>query len=64
MTVDDIRRDRERREAAAQAIADTLPPGAYHASGTAVVNSGTREAVAECATHWDACLIMLRTRKP
>lgn len=54
-----IREERERAEAAAQQIAAAIPPGKYHASGLHVVNSDTYEIVAECATHWDACLVML-----
>lgn len=59
VTADMIREHRERREARVREIAVTLAPGDYHAYDNFVVNSTTREIVAECATHWDACLVMM-----
>lgn len=60
---DHVRLDREARERAAKELAATLPPGEYHAYDQFVIDSKTRQAVAQCATHWDACLTMMATAR-
>lgn len=62
-TIEQIRTEREAREADAQRIAATLPPGDYHAYSNTVVDSNSRETVASVASHWDACLILLAIGK-
>lgn len=60
MTVEQVRIEREARNARAKAAAAMLPVGDYYADGSDCVNraTGTRTA---CASHWDACLVMLYT---
>lgn len=63
ITAEQVRQRREDRETAAARIAADIPPGDYHAYNNTVVNSDTRETVTTVATHWDACLIMMRIAK-
>lgn len=59
MTVDDIRKEREAREAAATIIAETLPDARYYVADSEVRNEDTQEVVHTAASHWDACLVMM-----
>lgn len=56
---EEVRREREAREAAAKAIAETLPEGRYYAADSDVCDEATRDVVFSAASHWDACLIMM-----
>lgn len=63
MTADQIRIEREAREAKAAERAATLPPGEhYHASDNHVAFYDRVDGICrvmECETHWDACLVLL-----
>lgn len=59
MSVESVKEEREMREKRAKERAMTLPPGDYHASDEFVVNTKTYEAVMECESHWDACLVLI-----
>jgi len=64
MTVDDVRREREAREAQARKAASTLPPGNYYADGNVVRDHDARTPWYIAASHWDACLVMLYAGTP
>lgn len=58
MTVEAIREERERREAAAAERAAKLDAGLdLYADGKTVRERG--RVIVECETHWDACLVLL-----
>lgn len=59
MTADDVKREREARECAARAIAESLPIARYYAADNEVRNEATHEVAFEAASHWDACLVMM-----
>lgn len=59
MTVEQIRAQREMREARAAERAKTLGPGDYFAFDNFVCSRVSRQAVMECESHWDACLVLL-----
>lgn len=63
MTVDDVRREREAREARAKEVAATMPPGDYYADDIYVRRHGDRAIMHACSTHWDACLVMMAAPK-
>jgi len=58
MTVDDIRMEREAREAVAQAVAATLPHAHYYAADNEVRDETTHAIVHTAPPHWDAVLVM------
>ena len=58
ISVEQVRAEREAREARAREIAATLPPGEYFAMDNFVVSRTTREKT-ECESHWDVCLVMM-----
>ncbi len=62
-TIEQIKAEREEREAVAHIRAQALEPGDYYASGEMVMDHKTRQPVCICETHWDACLVMLYARK-
>lgn len=58
MSVQEIKSDRERREAIAADRAAKLPAGLdIYADGNAVRERG--RLVLRCESHWDACLVLL-----
>lgn len=59
MSLDEIRANRTAREAQAKDTAAALPAGDYYADGHDVRDHATRAVVASCASHWDACLVMM-----
>lgn len=61
-SLEQITAEREAREAHAASIAATLEPGDYFAYDNWLVrrnDNGTWTYLIECASHWDACLIMI-----
>ena len=68
MTADEVRIERERREAVARDRAAALEPGDYYASDNFVmvrppVGSVLGTVAVTCETHWDACLVLLALGK-
>ncbi len=59
MTAEQVRAEREAREADARQRASALPPGDYYASGADVVDRATRQPVLTCKDHSDAVRVML-----
>ena len=59
MTPEQVRINRELREARAAIRAATLPPGDYSAYDNQVICNASRKPVMECESHWDACLVLL-----
>lgn len=68
VTVEDIRKDRERREIRAIERADQLEPGDYYASDNFVCVRSPQGSIfgtvaVECETHWDAVLVLIALSK-
>ena len=65
MTVEQIRVDREAREAFAKQRASTLDPRDYFADDNTVSywENGKAIVALECETHWDACLTMMAANR-
>lgn len=61
-TLEQIKTEREAREVSAKLVAAALPAGDYYADGNDCVNRLTGVKT-PCATHWDACLVMLAAAK-
>ena len=63
MTPEQVRINRELREARASIRAAKLPPGDYSAYGNQVICNESHNPVVECESHWDACLVLLAINK-
>ncbi len=68
MSVEQIRAEREAREAIAAERASQLEPGDYYASDNFVmvrppVGSVLGTVAVTCESHWDACLVLLALGK-
>jgi hypothetical protein len=59
MTAEQVRDARVAREQVAADIAARIGPGSYCAYENDVVQHGTHKVMATCASHWDACLVLL-----
>lgn len=68
MTAEDVKAERETREARARSRANLLDiDGDYHASGNDVVSYNHLyqrcEVATQCESHWDACLVLIELGK-
>jgi len=63
MGVEQVRMEREAREASAAATAAKIKPGDYYADGNCVKSHVTGEIIFEGISHWDACAVMLAIPK-
>lgn len=59
VSLETIRKEREANEAAAKLTAATLPIGNYYASSSNLMRHGSNEVIVECASHSEACRLML-----
>jgi hypothetical protein len=63
MTPEQVRINRELREARAAIRAEKLPPGYYSAYNNQVICNVSHKPVMGCESHWDACLVLLAINK-